>query len=66
MEVAQIRELAGEINRAEDILTGAMVRLSDEYETPKRWLQSAINTLIDVQIRLNGDCYWKEKEAQNG
>ena len=66
MEVAEIRELAGEINRAEDMLTGAMVRLPDEYETPKRWLQSAVNTLIDVQIRLNGDCYWKEKEAQNG
>ena len=66
MEVAEIRELAGEINKAEDMLTGAMVRLTDEYETPKRWLQSAINTLIDVQIRLNGDCYWKEKEAQNG
>ncbi len=29
MEVAQIRELAGEINKAEDILTGAMVKLPD-------------------------------------
>lgn len=66
MDTKKIRELSKQINNAEDMLTGVMVNLPDDFETPKRWLHSAINRLIDVQINLNGTCYWLEKDRENG